>query len=142
MRLPRMTTRRWIMVVVAVALVMAVIVGGLRLRQRREALAIRAIGHAMRKAECEHLKHNSKQMLILTDLRNNILSQERSLGSDDPPRPDKGLTHRAKAAKLDWHEEAVRMDRAIAYHAAMQRKYEDAAQRPWLPVEPDPPEPR
>jgi hypothetical protein len=29
-----------------------------------------------------------------------------------------------------------------AYHARMRRKYERAARYPWLPVEPDPPEPR
>ena len=29
-----------------------------------------------------------------------------------------------------------------AYHAEMRRKYERAARSPWLPVEPDPPEPR
>ena len=31
--------------------------------------------------------------------------------------------------------------RGIAYHAAMARKYRQAARNPWLPVEPDPPEP-
>jgi hypothetical protein len=29
----------------------------------------------------------------------------------------------------------------VEYHAAMRRKYERAARQPWLPVEPDPPEP-
>jgi hypothetical protein len=28
------------------------------------------------------------------------------------------------------------------YHAALKQKYERAARNPWLPVEPDPPEPR
>lgn len=32
--------------------------------------------------------------------------------------------------------------RGIAYHAAMARKYRRAARYPWLPVEPDPPEPK
>jgi hypothetical protein len=31
--------------------------------------------------------------------------------------------------------------RRIAYHAAMAEKYRQAARRPWLPVEPDPPPP-
>jgi hypothetical protein len=30
----------------------------------------------------------------------------------------------------------------LAYHAAMASKWSDAASRPWLPVEPDPPEPK
>ncbi len=33
------------------------------------------------------------------------------------------------------------LPRKIGYHAAMARKYEHAAGYPWLPVEPDPPEP-
>ena len=32
--------------------------------------------------------------------------------------------------------------RRIAYHESMRRKYEYAARDPWLPVEPDPPEPK
>ncbi len=53
MRVPRMTTRRWMMFVLVVALLMGMIVGGVRLRQRREDLAIHAIHHAMQKAQCE-----------------------------------------------------------------------------------------
>lgn len=34
-----------------------------------------------------------------------------------------------------------RLERLILYHAAMKRKYESAAERPWLPVSPDPPPP-
>jgi hypothetical protein len=30
----------------------------------------------------------------------------------------------------------------VAYHDAMARKWSEAASRPWLPVEPDPPEPK
>ena len=29
----------------------------------------------------------------------------------------------------------------IAYHAAIARKYRHVARYPWLPIEPDPPEP-
>jgi hypothetical protein len=31
--------------------------------------------------------------------------------------------------------------RKVSYHAALRKKYEWAARYPWLPVEPDPPEP-
>jgi hypothetical protein len=37
--------------------------------------------------------------------------------------------------------EASRLERLTAYHSQLRRKYEDAARRPWLPVEPDPPSP-
>jgi len=72
---------------------------------------------------------------------NEQLELERSTGGPDPDWLDKALMDRSKAATPGWLEEATRMERAIAYHAAMQRKYEDAARRPWLPVEPDPPPP-
>jgi hypothetical protein len=37
--------------------------------------------------------------------------------------------------------EAARDSRLATYRAAMVRKYRHAAGYPWLPVEPDPPEP-
>jgi hypothetical protein len=141
MRVPRMTTRRWMIFVVVVGLLMGVIVGGVRLRHHRPDVAIRAIHHAMRKIECERLKVNAEQMVMFKSLRKKILGSERSPGSPDSPALDKAAMDKPKAAKLHWPDEVTRMERAIAYHAAMQRKYEDAAQRPWLPVAPDPPAP-
>ena len=41
----------------------------------------------------------------------------------------------------DWLAYARRSRKLFLYHAALRRKYEWAARRPWLPVEPDPPEP-
>jgi hypothetical protein len=38
--------------------------------------------------------------------------------------------------------EARAMQPLIDYYAALRRKYERAAARPWLPVEPDPPPPQ
>jgi hypothetical protein len=35
-----------------------------------------------------------------------------------------------------------RSRRLAGYYATLRRKYEQAAARPWLPVEPDPPEPQ
>ena len=46
-----------------------------------------------------------------------------------------GRGYLAPGAKLAAESEAD-------YHAALGRKYEHAAARPWLPVEPDPPGPR
>ncbi len=39
------------------------------------------------------------------------------------------------------HSEASGDARSAAYHASMLRKYQRAADRPWLSVGPDPPEP-
>src|SRR5262245_46523651 len=41
----------------------------------------------------------------------------------------------------DWIAYARRGRTRLLYHAALRRKYERASRRPWLPVEPDPPEP-
>lgn len=43
-----------------------------------------------------------------------------------------------------WHRVIDRADllSLIRYHTELRTKYERAAARPWLPVEPDPPEPR
>jgi hypothetical protein len=38
-------------------------------------------------------------------------------------------------------EMRAKWKRRADYHAAMRRKYEQAAMNPWLAVEPDPPEP-
>ncbi|HWE37344.1 MAG TPA: helix-turn-helix domain-containing protein [Isosphaeraceae bacterium] len=46
------------------------------------------------------------------------------------------------ASSNDWREaEAARVGRRRSYHDRLQRKYEQAARRPWLPVAPDPPDP-
>jgi hypothetical protein len=42
----------------------------------------------------------------------------------------------------DWIAHVRRSRRLLPYHAALRRKYELAARRPWLPVESDPPEPQ
>jgi hypothetical protein len=36
----------------------------------------------------------------------------------------------------------VQLEPLVEYHARLARKCSDAASRPWLPVEPDPPEPK
>ena len=42
----------------------------------------------------------------------------------------------------DWAANARRSRRLLQYHAALRRKYDLASRRPWLAVEPDPPQPR
>ena len=46
-------------------------------------------------------------------------------------------------AELHRHQrESDRLARSIDYHTSLARNYERAALYPWLPVEPDPPEPK
>ena len=51
------------------------------------------------------------------------------------------LLKRARTREDQMRKSTANLPRKIGYHAAMARKYEHAAGYPWLPVEPDPPEP-
>ncbi len=91
MRLPRMTTRRWMVAVVVVG-------GALGMFERHERFRWIAVRH-----RAEVPKH---------------LPRIKPVGMED------------KVWRLlEWHE-------------SMARRYERAARYPWLPVEPEPPDPR
>ena len=107
MRLLRMTTRRWMVVVAVVGWLMATACGGYRLKQRRD--------HFLSQAR---LHEQNAATLMQVYETNRILR-----------------THWTRDDYLST------LSRISGYHAAMARKYERAARYPWLPVEPDPPEP-
>jgi hypothetical protein len=113
MRLPRMTTRRWMIVVAVVSLLIS---GGLRLKQRRDYFLSLARSHAQKMpsstAEGKALKSR--------------------FGSTSGMRGEEILFLRRDFDRM--------MDRAD-HHAGLVQKYHRAARYPWLPVEPDPPEP-
>lgn len=100
MRLPRMTTRRWMVVVAIIGLAMGGIVGGFRMGRRRDDFLKRA------------RYHRSMEMAYRTFR----------------PTPTWVMT--------------PRVSETTAHYATMANKYRYAAQYPWLPVEPDPPEPQ
>jgi hypothetical protein len=103
MRLPRMTTRRWML---AVALVAVSFWGGrAAIRLKRE--SARRLSWAAR-----HDAIGGELRLILVK-----------------------MTARAKPRVLR------NLRDQIEHHAEIARKYAAAAYRPWLPIEPDPPEP-
>ena len=111
MRLPRMTTRRWMVTVVMIALLMG---GRVRLKRRSDDFMVRSQDHS-RRTSYYHLY----TLGVDEHLRATVEPQKRSASED------------RKAHLLG----------VIAFHEAMARKYEHAARYPWLPVEPDPPEP-
>jgi hypothetical protein len=90
MRLPRMTTRRWMIVVAVVGIALGMI-------ERHERFRWIAVRH-----------------------RGNV------------PKNLPGIKPVGMEDKV-W--------RLFEWHESMARKYERAARYPWLPVEPDPPEP-
>jgi hypothetical protein len=80
-----------------------------------------------------------------------LLAEERSQKRDSPAilfRPD--LINRAWMLARDEVAQAGEVlarrrheeKRLADYHAKLRKKYERAARYPWLPVEPDPPEPQ
>jgi hypothetical protein len=90
MRLPRMTTRRWMIAVATVGLAMGLLAA---FRQRAEGFARLSEAHLRAAADLH------------------------------PPRKH------GRIPRADWH-------------ALLGEKYRQAARYPWLPVEPDPPEPK
>jgi hypothetical protein len=101
MRLPRMTTRRWMVAVAVIAVGCAVLAS---LIEMRRAFLIEMRRERFARIADRHLS------VFLTP------AQVR-----DPER--------CSAERLDWHSK-------------MADKYMRAARYPWLPVEPDPPNPK
>ena len=111
MRLPRITTRRW-MVAMAIA---AVVLGAERMWQRWAALRRRAADHEATSSVLALIRYRGEYPYC-------------SLGIHDIP-----LVYNSEKASI--HAACV------LYHTRMLRKYRLAMLRPWLPVEPDPPGP-
>ncbi len=133
MRLSRMTTRRWM---VAVAVVGSSI-GGYKLwRWRRDFLdrawRHEAVGETYRTIEPEKREQAGGDKTILEMHFSSVQVD----GSDDPFCTREFATGMARIA--DGQTNAAE---EIAHQTAMAEKYRRAARQPWLPVEPDPPEP-
>ena len=109
MRLPRMTTRRWMVAVLIIGLLMGGVVGGYRLRRRYDNFVFCIQSHGVVLSFCRE-KHDPFWREIVGRYHGPISEAE--------------------------------LLREIEYHEAMYRKYRHAALYPWLPVEPDPPEPK
>jgi hypothetical protein len=108
-----MTTRRWMVVVVVVGLVM----GGIRLEQRRAYFLSQEWYFSAMEVACQKTK----------EARVRALKYHSPLGKEQVRR--------------ELLEGIAREDQVIPYYAAMARKYRHAIRYPWLPVEPDPPAP-
>jgi hypothetical protein len=133
MRLPRMTTRRWMVIVVIVGVVMGAIVGGVRLKRRHSYFLARVQSHAEREDDCRERKRLFDALEWNSAAEIEWKTKDKQGGSPEVAR--------AKRTRALVHDHKERATRGIAYHAAMAQKYRYAARYPWFPVEPDPPEP-
>ena len=84
------------------------------------------------------LINNLKKEINVTQYDNSTLIQitERSIAEN------RAFLAQAPQQKNESRESLRRSSCLIAYHAALKLKYERFAARPWLPVAPDPPEPK
>jgi hypothetical protein len=114
MRLPRMTTRRWMIAVVAIGLIIG---AGVLLKQRRDYFLALVQSH--------------QKEVASSTARGNAL---KSRFAGTPGMTVEEITR----LRGDYDRMVARAD----HHASLARKYEEAARHPWLPVEPDPPEPK
>jgi hypothetical protein len=110
MRLPRMTIRRWIVAVAAVAVLV-----------RSAQVAVR--WHQYRKRAEYHAVQYANLQVILAP----VLEFQRAAGRF----PGCGLLQDV------WERECEKAE----WHSRLKSKYERAAAHPWVPAEPDLPEP-
>jgi hypothetical protein len=116
MRFPRMTTRRWMLAVAVVALLMGGVVVAVRATRRSREYRQIAVWHAAMRDLC------------LGEAYEYQYAYDHRAAGD----------HRAET---DWPRYEAH-ERALArHHDGLAAKYDRAARYPWLPVEPDPPEP-
>jgi hypothetical protein len=167
-----MTTRRWMVVVAALAAALGGYLEVARLIERRAEFRQRAKVHAgleayyhKQKPNAAYVAHRKKMLESEQDLAEFEADQEaefrrliermfgRSTESLAPFEEDLRFREaQARARMLRVRSIAMALDyllkrtefhqRQAQYHAVLTAKYEAAASRPWLSVAPDPPPPK
>ena len=87
----------------------------------------------------------SEHCLMVALLRKSIAwDEERLTALDDEvtkeAKPGR-VIHGAADVSQSLRETIAHNSTLVRYHEQLQRRYESAARQPWVPVEPDPPEP-
>ncbi len=133
----RMTTRRWMVGVAVVGIVMGGAISFVRLKRRHDSFLFLAQFHGERE---QYWRREEPEMIESIRLAERVAKQaeDRQQSRDDSQSEAECL----KAGVAERRRIAAHVARLIAYNATLARKYELAAAYPWLPVEPDPPEPR
>lgn len=156
MRLPRVrfTVRRMMIAVAVVAIALGIAFGVARLKRRRDAYLIKTASFAS--LESFEIRFR-KSDLDYAQWARSMAEKERLFLKRMPTEPGGLVPEEMRAASAalfaelaDGHtqEAATSLQKAelgarrAHYFGRLKRKYERAAFYPWLPVVPDPPEPR
>ena len=148
MRLPRV----WIVfgLVAATVAVVALVIAGHHWRRLGRSYTLKAQG--FRKWESVYRETYQNEMLNIHALVEDATSSREKAKSTAKHSPAGMRTGGTVEGFLSWasvceasaaqHSLSARADRArLDYLEAMRKKYENAADHPWLPVSPDPPPP-
>jgi hypothetical protein len=130
------------MVLVAIA---AVVLGADSVRRRRDRWRDLGFTHSMKERLNLHLADGHAQVAA-----QNEAGAEGLRASAAAAHGDGTINEEMRSSFADTFAAAARKERAgerryralARYHVELRRKYERAARYPWLPVAPDPPEPR
>ncbi len=133
MRLPRMTIRRWMIIVLLIGVMTGGIVGGLRLKRCQEHFGSLVERYAAVERECLKVtRMNDEQIKSVTRLLDSF---------EKNPLTGPAILERTRSMLRESQDRQAAWAQKLAYYVRLKHKYEYAARHPWLPVEPDPPEP-
>ena len=160
MRLPRMTTRRWMIAVAIVALSLGASRYAAMLKRQRDSYLARATWHSSMEADALRMLGGpfnrpepapapitGGERITAIRLLGGLRTEELNRDQDDHYRVDQQEREYAIAASrrrilAEFRGKDLGYYRKQAdYHAALTEKYRNAARFPWLRVEPDPPAP-
>jgi hypothetical protein len=151
MRLPRMTTRRWMVAVAVVALSFGGYRQVIRLRRERHSRLARARWHAGAEADYRRLiaaitgrpARRRRADQVPTSPALTAAELDRAFRRQFALPAERSVVADMLKARAEYSPSRLPLHRRRAdYHAELARKYTWAASRPWLPVEPDPPVPQ
>lgn len=136
MRLPRMTTRRWMIVVALISLTLFGAITAMRMSRRARSYQSR--GSLWRMQETESRKHLAlcrKQVERTEGAASRLRARRHNLYQAEE------LSRKIADEAAWWRANTAHTEEVVAYCSMMSRKYAHAARYPWLAVAPDPPLP-